>query len=301
MTTVWVLGGQGFIGQEVVELLKRKHKVITTSQSSIMPSQSNVIHYNIKYDYNSFRDVLTQHKIESILFLSGNAYPANSEHSPFYELETTYQPFLSLTEAVRLHSAFSKVWLASSVAVYGANNEDPLKVDSATLPLSFYGVAKQNLEEYAKYYARVHKLKVGIFRIFSTYGPKLKRQLVFDIVKKMQQNPDEIVIYGDGSEARDMSYVTDQAEAICMLIEKVNPAGDIFNVGSGQLYTVKEVIATIAAIMSIDPNIKFTPKRAFDGAIWRADTSKLEALGFQQKYNIKEGLAETLRGILSDQ
>ncbi|MBC7740770.1 MAG: NAD-dependent epimerase/dehydratase family protein [Bdellovibrionaceae bacterium] len=300
MSTVWVLGGHGFIGQEVVKLLKNKYKVITTSQSSLQSPHEGVIHYNIKYEYNHFRDVLSQHKIDSILFLSGNAYPANSEHTPFYEIESTYLPFLALTEAVRLHSTFSRVWFASSVAVYGANNEPSLGEESETCPLSFYGLAKLNLEEYVKYYARVHKLSMGAFRIFSTYGPTLKRQLIYDLVQKMIRNPELISVYGDGTEARDLSFVTDQAAAICTLVEKVNPNGDIYNVGSGQLYTVNEVIERLVGILKIKPKIDYIPKRSFDGTTWKADITKMNTLGFKQKYNLQQGLEQTVSGILKE-
>ncbi len=300
MSTVWILGGHGFIGQEVVNLLKNKYKIITTSQSSLNNTQQGVIHYNIKYDYDHFRDVLSQHKIDYILFLSGNAYPANSEHTPFYEIESTYLPFLSLVEAVRFHSSFSKIWFASSVAVYGANHEASLSENSIPAPLSFYGIAKLNLEEYVKYYARVHKLTIGAFRIFSTYVPTLKRQLIYDIVQKMIRTPTKITVYGDGTEARDLSYVSDQAEAICTLFEKVSPSGDIYNIGSGKLYSVNEIIERISKILKISPEIEYISKRSFDGLIWKADISKLSQLGFLQKYDIQKGLEQTVAGILHE-
>ena len=300
MSLIWVLGGQGFIGQEVVHLLKGKHKVITTSQSNLATPQEGTKHYNIKYDFKSFRDVLAEHKVDTVLFLSGNAYPAHSEHSPFYEIESTYIPFLSLAEAVRLHSPNTKVWFASSVAVYGANQDDPLKEDTLTMPLSFYGVAKQNMEEFVKYYSRVHKISMGAFRIFSTYGPKLKRQLVYDLVNKMINSPEKISVFGDGTEARDLSYVTDQAAAICYLQSKINPQGAIFNVGSGQLYTVKEIVQKVSKILKINPQIEYIPKRSFDGSKWRADVSEITKLGFSQQFDIEKGLEKTVQGILSE-
>ena len=298
MSTTWILGGHGFIGQDVVNLMKTDHSVITTSQSSAQAIHKNVPHFQIKYDITQFKKILRDQKIDTILFLSGNAYPAHSEHSPFYEIDHTYLPFLSLAEAVRIESPATKVWFASSVAVYGANQDPVLSEESKTQPLSFYGIAKQNIEEYIKYYSRVHKLNMGAYRLFSTYGPRLKRQLVYDLVQKMIQNPEKISVFGDGTEARDLSFVQDQAEAIYLVQNKIIPQGDIFNLGSGQLFTVNEIIKRLSTILKINPVIEYIPKRSFDGAKWRADISKIEKLGFKQKFDIDQGLQLTVNELL---
>src|SRR5262249_53755076 len=161
--------------------------------------------------------------------LSGNPTPENSLRDPYIDLQQTNLPVASLLEAARKVSFRGSIWFASSVAVYGRNPANPLSEDDACLPLSLYGISKLFAEQQIQNHAAQFGLRCGIYRLFSTYGPGLKRQLVFDTIAKLKENPAEISLYGSGSEGRDLSYVDDQARAIASLSEKVSPAGDIFN------------------------------------------------------------------------
>ena len=289
-----VIGGSGFIGSALVKLIENKgEEVIVTTQSRLENKNSNIV--SIKYNSESFKRILQENEFKDVYFLSGNPYPKHSENNFLLDFSILNIPFFSLLEAMKELKFKGNCWLASSVAVYGKVDKDIQSETDEWFPLSNYGVSKLTAEEYVKYFSKVHGINCGVFRIFSTYGGGLKRQLIYDIYKKIKANPIEINLFGTGNEARDFSYVKDQAEKMLLIANKVVPKGDIFNIGSGNLYTVNDVVTLITNHLNIYPKVNFPNSiRKFDGVHWKANISKLENLGYSGERTFKEGLAETL-------
>lgn len=289
-----VIGGLGFIGSAFVEVLENNgEEVIITTQSALETKKPNVL--SIQYNLESFKALLNKYDFDNVYFLSGNPYPKNSENNFLLDFMLLNIPLFSLLEAMRDVRFDGNCWFASSVAVYGnVVNEIQSETDEC-FPLSNYGVSKLNAEEYVKYFARVHDINCGVYRIFSTYGGGLRRQLVYDIYKKIKENPLEINLFGTGYEARDLSYVKDQAEKMYLISSQLVPRGDIFNIGSGLLYTVKDVVRLMTTHLKVDPKVNFSNSiRKFDGMRWKANIDKLENLGYMGERALEEGLMETI-------
>lgn len=287
-----VIGGSGFIGSALVKILKEKgQKVIITSQSK--KEIKNIT--TLKYDIDSFKKILKKYNFKDVYFLSGNPYPKNSQNDFLIDFELLNIPFFSLLQAMKDINFKGNCWLASSVAVYGNSKKSILSENDECFPLSNYGVSKLNAEEYVKYFSRVYDINCGVFRIFSTYGENLERQLIYDIYKKIKKTPKLIKVLGTGDEARDFSYVDDQVEKMFLVAQSIKPKGDIINIGSGKLYTVQEVISTIKNILNVKTEIEYNGKtRSFDGMSWKANISKLNRLGYKGERSLKEGLQETI-------
>jgi UDP-glucose 4-epimerase len=289
-----VIGGLGFIGANLVSRLKLNNfdVDITTSSKRLCDKNSSI--YFISYNEQGFASLLTKNQYADIYFFSGNPSPSNSENDPYLDINLTNIPLLALLNSVVSSGSKARVWFASSVAVYGANNNN-LSENANCLPLSYYAASKLMAEEHLKMFNRIYGIHTGVFRIFSTFGGGLKRQLVYDVWQKIKNNPKEIILYGSGNEARDLSYVEDQITAITCISENITPSGDIWNIGSGKLYSVSEIVSLICQIMGTQTKIKFQyPLRAYDGIKWRADISKIQALNFKQNYTLAEGLYETI-------
>jgi UDP-glucose 4-epimerase len=290
-----VIGGGGFIGERLVSRLKLKNFDVDISTSSKKPYRHSTFIYSINYDEEGFAKLLAKTQYDDIYFFAGNPSPSNSENDPYLDINFTNIPLLALLNSLVRIAFKGRVWFASSVAVYGGNNENRLTEDSKCLPLSYYAVSKLMAEEHLKMFSRIYGLHTGIFRIFSTFGGGLKRQLVYDVWNKIKNNPKEILLHGTGNEARDLSYVEDQISAIICIADNVVPSGDVWNIGSGKLYKVREVVSHICRIMGVDTKIKYQyPVRLYDGLQWRADVSKIELLNYKQNYTLVEGLYETI-------
>ena len=124
-------------------------------------------------------------KFDLVYFLSGNSNQETSKSDIYYDLNTTFNTFVNLLEAVKKNKFNPPIWFASSVVVYGSNNK-PLKENFDRNPISYYALSKYLCENAGKFYCDNFKTNIGIMRIFSTFGPGLKKLVVYDTIKKIK-------------------------------------------------------------------------------------------------------------------
>ena len=296
---ILIIGGSGFIGSHLTECFAGQCEITILSQTKLKSAIN--AHNNVSFSYTeeNFMTYLGSNFFDVIHFLSGNPHPTFSETDPFIDIELTLKPTLSILNALRKLSYKGSLWFASSVAVYGNSPDKNLSEESICMPLSNYAVAKLAVESYAKHYSRNFGLNIGVYRIFSTYGPGLRRQVIYDNILKMKRGDKEIRLQSSALSARDFSYVVDQALAIKFLSDKVIPHGEVFNIGSGIATTIVDVVRTIAELMEYKGTIDCQNERPLlHDVSWTADVSKISALGFQQRYSLEHGLTETIRSII---
>lgn len=293
-----VLGGSGFIGSELVRVLRLKNYDVTIVARDYSnrpcPNQLDII--KMPYTEDGFKALIEKSNFTSIFILSGNPHPIFSVDNPMTDVELSLSPLLNLLKVLKNARYDGSVWYTSSVAVYGSLAEKFLSESHTPRPISPYGIAKLNCENYCKYYAKQCGLKVGILRLFSTYGPSLKRQVIYDVFKKMKKNPDKIELLSSKGDARDFSHVYDIAAAMSHLNDTLVPAGDIINIGSGKATSILDIAKIIAKNVSYEGEILdgSMPRRSIDGIAWCADTSKLNKFGYKYIHDIESGLKDTL-------
>ena len=190
--------------------------------------------------------------------------------------------------------------LMSSSTVYGLKpvdepvNED----DKLPNPRGAYGKAKVMAELMAKQYFEVERLPIAIFRGFEIYGPTLTipsivRKLIYKAIKK-----EPMTLFCYGKQKTDFTYVEDLARAMDLVLEDPRAIGETFNAGSGKIYTYKEFAKVISQI--VPAKIELLPPRPNEKPFYLySDIKKLKALDFHPKYDIKEGLKNTIDWMLT--
>ena len=158
-------------------------------------------------------------------------------------------------DCIRKNSPASKFINLSSAAVYGNPKVIPIMEDTPLNPISPYGFHKEFAERICNEFSQLFGIKCLSLRIFSVYGPGLKKQILWDINKKIQESKESrIELFGSGEESRDFIYVDDLVNAIQLIANKGDFKGEVYNVANGQEITIKEV-ATLF-VNEINPNIK---------------------------------------------
>ena len=190
--------------------------------------------------------------------------------------------------------------LMSSSTVYGLKSiDEPVNEDDKlTNPRGVYGKAKVIAELMAKQYFEADTLPIVIFRGFEIYGPTLTipsivRKLIDKAIRK-----EPMTLFCYGKQKTDFTYVEDLARAMDLVLEDKEAIGETFNAGSGKTHTYKEFAKAISEILPA--KIELLPPRPNEKPFYLySDIKKLKALGFNPKYEIKEGLKNTIDWMLT--
>ena len=305
MNSILFIGGSGFIGSETVKLFSQNgtHVDVLTqgfSRNNLVNTNINVI--KIKYNEDNFRDILERKSYSAVYIFNGNPHPSNSFNNPSFDIKHLINPLLAILEVLRKIKYGGAIWFASSVAVYGSHSGTELKESLDTRPISPYGISKATAEKYCEYYVKEHGLQIGILRLFSTYGPMLKRQVVYDLYRRIIKHPNELILTSKKGDARDMSYVEDIARAILCLNEAIIPNGDIINVGSGKNVEIIRIAEILSKLLGYQGKIRYADSgNSYDGSSWVADISKLKSIKFKSNIDIESGLSKTINIWLNDE
>ncbi len=228
-----------------------------------------------------------------IFHMAASADVAGSVANPRHDFDNTFRGVFEVLEAAR-HTG-SRVVFPSTASIFDASNALPLSERAFPRPTSPYAAGKLGGEAYCHAYHRSYGVDVRIARLFSVYGIGMFRFAIHDIVRKIQQDHDDLVILGDGTQVRDYLFIDDAVRGLTMVATE-GASGEEYNVASGAPVRLLELARLIAELMGY-PNIRIRPSgRSFAGdtARWYADISKVRALGFEPRVTLRDGLERTI-------
>lgn len=195
-----------------------------------------------------------------------------------------------LLDALRRHAPACRFLLLSSAAVYGEPATLPVAETHPLQPLSPYGYHKRAAELLCEEFSRIYALPTASVRIFSAYGPGLRRQVVWDICEKVLTTG-QLALRGTGRESRDFIHAADIARALHLLAVKAPCAGEIYNLANGWEVTIAELAARLIEALGASAQAQFdgvaTPGNPLQ---WQADIAKIRALGFVPAIPLEQGL-----------
>lgn len=254
----------------------------------------NLLELDIRY--LAWEELLGKQQYDILFHFAANAYVPPSVERPDWDYQINLESTLRLLEALRKIKWTGALIYASSAAVYGNPVKIPIHEDDPTVPISPYGVSKLAAERYVAVYSQLYGLKTASLRFFSVYGPRQRKQVVYDLIQKIFQNPSELFIYGDGSQTRDFSYVEDVARAAMLVAECAPLRGEVYNVASGRECSIQELAEQLCQIIGASPKFVYSGSvRPGDPERWSVDIKRLAALGYKPQVSLEEGLRRTVK------
>lgn len=297
-TRVLVTGGAGFIGSHLVERLVGLGAQVTIIDNLSTGNMANLRNVRTQTNlvlhglHETLRDGMVRLQDYEIVFhLAANSYVPPSVEKPLFDFEANLLNSLMLLEGLRSIRNPPRLIYASSAAVYGNPISLPIKETDLTFPISPYGVSKLAAERYTAVYSQIYGIPATSLRLFSVYGPRQRKQVVYDLLVKVLNNPTHLEVLGDGTQERDFTYVGDLVDALLLVAEKAPGKGEVYNVASGRAYTIAELIDTICKVCEAAPEVRFTGSvRPGDPERWAVDISAIRALGFEPRTELVAGI-----------
>ena len=186
---------------------------------------------------------------------------------------------------------------ASSSSIYGDALSYPTAEDTGPAPISPYGVTKLATEHLMGAYIRDFGLRCTVLRYFTVYGPRQRPDMAFQRIVEALAAGHEFEVYGDGSQSRDFTYVSDAVAATIAAME-AGPDARTYNVGGGSEASLREVVATVEELSGRSLRIRYGERAAGDVRRTLADTTSIrKELGWEPRFDLRGGLAAQLEAV----
>ena len=178
---------------------------------------------------------------------------------------------------------------ASSSSVYGGDGGYPIDEDHPRRPASPYGTSKLAAEELVGLYRRERGVPTTALRYFTVYGPRQRPEMALSRFIFAASRGRPVAIYGDGDQARDMTYVSDAVEATAAALEA---PPDVYNVGGGTRATVNEMLGAVQRVTGVELDVRYGPAAPGDvRSTWADSRRAVRELGYSPRTGLEEGIA----------
>ncbi|HUP04108.1 MAG TPA: NAD-dependent epimerase/dehydratase family protein [Bryobacteraceae bacterium] len=307
MKRVLITGAAGFLGGYVADACRQAgYSVIGADIHAPYPGSQWEEFRAEACETVDWESLLGGREVTAVVHLAGGASVPDSVREPYRDFMLSLPGTAKLLSycAQRLPSAH--FILFSSAAVYGNPQRLPIGESTAVAPVSPYGVHKACAEFLVESYARLYGLQASILRVFSAYGPGLKKQLFWDLARRALEasarGESTVRMHGSGNETRDFIYSADIAAAALRIADLPRQPGcRRFNIASGQATSIREAAALLVDRLGLDLELAFDgAPRDGDPLYWQADVTKAAEIGFRATMSLSDGLAEVARWSVSD-
>ena len=315
MKTILVAGGAGYIGSHMVALLvKRGYEVIVAD--NLRTGHWQAVKGAKKLYVGDLRDnafleqVFSENDIDGVINFAAFSLVGESVTNPLKYYGNNVEGAVSLLSAMKAHGV-DKIVFSSTAATYGEPEKQPIEEHDRTEPTTPYGATKLAIENMLKWCDRAYGIRYAALRYFNAAGSDTETGIGEDhdpeshliplVMKTALGQRDHIGIFGedyptaDGTCVRDYIHVNDLAEAHLLALEYLAGGGssDVFNLGSGDGYSVKEIIETARRVTGREIKATVEPRRAGDPSVLIASNKKAaEVLGWKPVRGLEQIISD---------
>ena len=241
----------------------------------------------------SAAEAVEESPFSAVVNMAARAGVRSSVENPWIYYSANCEGTLNVLEACRQFGV-KKFLLASTSSLYGSHNPLPYSEDADTNhPLSPYAASKKAAETLAYTYHYLHGIDVSIVRYFTVYGPAGRPDMsIFRFIRRIAEG-ERIVVFGDGSQSRDFTYVEDIARGT---IAALRPLGyETINLGGDRPVGLREIIRQIATLLGKEPQIEYRPVHPADvPATWANIDKARRVLEWSPQVSVEEGLRRSV-------
>lgn len=310
---VLITGCCGFIGSHLSEKLLAEgyhvtgidnfdpfyDKEIKLRNLAVIQQYSSFKFFETDLRQANFFEVLDNTSFDAVIHLAAKVGVQPSVNAAQDYIESNVSATVHLLDFM-VKTDIKKMIFASSSSVYGNNSTVPFtETDDVSQPISPYAATKRACELLNYAYHHLHRIDIINLRLFTVYGPRQRPDLaIHKFVKKIAAK-EAIQVYGNGTTARDYTFVADIVVGFSGALKYVLSNSNIFetvNLGGSSPVLLKELVQIISAEMRTEPNIEWQPQQPGDVTTTYANIYKAQKLfGFQSTTDIRQGVEQFIK------
>lgn len=299
-----VAGGAGFIGSHLCDaLLEEGHTVVCVDDLS-RGTEENIGHLKECEAFRFYRSdvrevdalktIFEKEKPEYVFHLVANSDIQASAKSPEVEYQCTYATTFNILQCMK-EFGVKKLFFASTSAVYGDKRGIELTENTPNLsPVSYYGAAKLGSEALISAYSYMDDIQALIFRFPNVIGPRLTHGVIYDFIRKLNDNSSRLEILGDGKQTKPYIYVKDLVQAIVSMKESEQTGVRLYNLGVDSSTSVTRIADILCEEMELE-NVEYCYTGGEAG--WKGDVprfqyclDKIHAAGWRAQFDSDEAV-----------
>ena len=299
---ILITGGAGFIGSHLCDALIERGHQVTVVDNFVLGNLDNLRHLLpnkrfalIKADINNediMRKIFAENGFDIVYHLAANSDIRKGGADPVVDYELTFNTTFHVLQYMK-EFGVKKLFFASTSAIYGETydvlNEDygPLK------PVSNYGAGKLASEAFISAFSSNYDIQTWIARFPNVVGERFTHGVIYDFIHKLERNPSELEVLGNGGQCKPYVYVKDLVEGILYITEHTKEKYNVYMLGTDTRTKVKEIAAMVIEEMGLHSKIVYTGgDRGWKGDVpeFRYDLTKVNQLGWKAKYTSNDAV-----------
>ncbi|MBN2421630.1 NAD-dependent epimerase/dehydratase family protein [Candidatus Woesearchaeota archaeon] len=307
----FITGGAGFIGSNLVDMLIEEGHTVTVYDNLSSGKKDFLKHYfeNDKFkfihadilDFEKLKDSIKEHDV--VFHFAANPDVLRGLKETNLDLKQNAVATYNVLEAMRLNN-INKIVFSSSGTVYGNTGKDVADENySGKLTISLYAASKVYSENLISAFCHIFNFRAWIFRFANIIGKRQTHGVIFDFIKKLKKNPDELLILGDGHQTKHYLYVEDCIKGIFFGLNNSKEQLNIFNLASEGTCDVNFIAKSVIKGMELK-NVKLKYTGSKQG--WKGDVpvsylsaGKICNLGWKPEFNSEEAVNKTVNILLN--
>ena len=288
---ILVTGGAGFIGSHLVDrLLERNNRVVCVDNfilgrrehlKDAMENPNFSLHELDLLELDKLDELFNQENFDAVFHLAANSDIRAGTESTERDLKLTFMTSYHVLECMQRYDV-KKILFASTGAIFG-DQEERLKEESVALPESLYGASKLASEAFIYAFSGLYDIQAWICRFPNVVGDRSTHGIIFDLLEKLDRDPANLEVLGDGKQSKPYMYVHELIQALLYIFENADEKINIFNIGPSDQTSVAEIAQLVLEGYGAKQKIMYTGgTQGWKGDVprYEYDTQKLQKLGW---------------------
>ena len=309
---ILITGGAGFIGSHLDDALIARGHQLTIVDNLVLGRKENIEHLignpNFRFieadllNMPKMREIFKEGKYDMVYHLAANSDIQKGGKDPMVDYNLTFNTTFNVLQLLK-EFEIKKFFFASTSAIYGETydvlNEDygPLK------PVSNYGAGKLASEAFISAFSSTYDIQTWITRFPNVVGERFTHGVIYDFIHKLQKNPYELEVLGNGEQCKPYVYVKDLIDGILYVIDHASERYNVYMLGSDSRTKVKEIAAMVIEEMGVNAHIRYTGgDRGWVGDVpeFRYDLTNVNNLGWRAPHNSNDSVRLAIQKALAE-